>query len=432
MILVKKNDKICHLRHIWPIYYRTTSLFLKGNPICLTPSNIPSRMPRIPIHRDCRCLFLPAPTASVPTSTVSMSETSPLLNGWAKTRPSGGCIVKPAVPVSANGKVRSWNIQSYRKSMWSAFSNVWAMAVRWKPRRTSATWILAPCSGSWRTPVNVPTISTACNWKSWRIPSRRSRWMSCTAKPSKPNGTVCWWRFPKSCVNASVKKGQNVASYGSGRKKSFSARFDHWSPNPRYSVGIDGLGRCLFQRQGPTPDFDRRSFAISAGHSYGIWKNPPSPPQKRPRPVQGSPAQTAGKFAGGRCQETARRPGAFAESFEQGIVWQKENHREAYSRAGDWSNDQHLSCGTTQRHHPRSASPADPTNARRFSSGKDAAVFDLAVERFDQLDTRSLCIAGRNAGDGYRAGRRGVDGVEVYFVSGSCQRPSACRLGRTA
>ncbi len=67
-----------------------------------------------------------------------------------------------------------------------------------------------------------------------------------------------------------------------------------------------------------------------------------------------------------------------------------------------------------------------------FSSGRDAAIFDMAVAGLVQLDKSALLVAGRNACDGVGPDQRSMDCFEIYFVSGSCQRPSASGLGRAA
>ena len=44
MILAEKGYKNGHLGRIWPMYYRTTSCFLQGGPICPTENDARNRM----------------------------------------------------------------------------------------------------------------------------------------------------------------------------------------------------------------------------------------------------------------------------------------------------------------------------------------------------------------------------------------------------
>ncbi len=135
-------------------------------------------------------------------------------------------------------------------------------------------------------------------------------------------------------------------------------------------------------------------------------------------------------FAGRHCKETSRRQRPFVEGIEQSSVWQKETNRKAYSKAGHWSQDQYFSYGTTQRHNKRTTSSLDKTYSQRLSSGRDAAIFDMAVAGLVQLDKGALLVAGRNTCDGVVSDERSLDCFEIYFVSGSCQRPSTSGLGR--
>jgi len=79
----------------------------------------------------------------------------------------------------------------------------------------------------------------------------------------------------------------------------------------------------------------------------------------------------------------------------------------------------------------RAGSP-DKTYSQRLSSGRNAAVFDMAVAGLVQLDKSALFSAGRNTCDGVVSDRQGMDCFAVYFVSGSCQRASESGLGRAA
>ena len=259
------------------------------------------------------------------------------------------------------------------------------------------------------------------------------KWTNCTAKPSNPDRTKRRLsRCPKSCVSGSIKKGQNVASYGSGGKKPVPSRIDHWSKNPRNRFATDRLGGGVCQRQRPAIDSYRRPSAIPSGNPADIWRDQAWPSKKRQRSIQISPAQTTGRFAGRRRQETSRRKRAFAERIEQGVVWQKEGYRKTYTKTGDWSNDQYLSYGTTQRHDPRPAGSFDQTDACRFSFAGNAAILDMAVAGFVQLDKGSLFAHGPNPCDGPGFGRRGLECFEIYFVSSSCQRPCTSGLDRAA
>ena len=223
-----------------------------------------------------------------------------------------------------------------------------------------------------------------------------------------------------------------MASYGSGREKQVPARIYHRSKNTRNCSAIDRFGGSVFERQRPTADSCRRSSAVSTGYCSSIWRYKALPSQKRQRQAQASQTQTACGFAGGCGKETSRRQRSFVESIEQGVVWQKEGDRKAYSKPGHWPQDQYLSYGTTQRHDKRAASSPDKTYSRRLSSSRDVAIFDMAVAGFVQLDTGALLFAGRNACDGVVFDQRGLDCFEIYFVSGSCQRPCTSGLGRAA
>ncbi len=151
--------------------------------------------------------------------------------------------------------------------------------------------------------------------------------------------------------------------------------------------------------------------------------------KKGQRQTQESSSQTTFGFAGGCSKETSRPPGQFVEGIEQGVVWQKEGNRKAYSKAGHWSQDQYFSYGTTQRHNKRTTSSLDKTYSQRLSSGRCAATFDMAVAGLVQPDKGVLLVAERNACDGVGSGRGSMDCFEICFVSGSCQRPSVSGIG---
>jgi len=430
IILVKKNNKNGHLGHIWPMYYRKTCHFLHGGPICPSQNNTKNRMTvNQPI---CLCLSLPAPTANVQTLTTSMLATSRLPNGWEKTRPSDGYTAKPVAHASVNGKVHLCRTPSYPASMLYALSNVSATAAPLKRPQTSAKSIPAPCSGYWKGQVNVQPISTAYNLKISMSRSKRCRWMNCTAKPSKAKKTASWLMFPKNCVNALVKKGQNLASYGSGSKREISSRIYYWSKNTRNCLAIDCFGGCVFEGQRPSTDSYRRPFAISTGYLAGIWRDQTLPSQKWQRQIQVSPSQTACGFAGGRSKETSRQKRQFVEGIEQSIVWQKEGNHKTNSRPVYWSKDQHIPYGTAQWHDKGTAGSSYPTYPQRLSSGGNAAIFDMVVAGLVQLDKGALFVVGRNTCDGVWADQRSMDCFEVYFLSGSCQRLTTSRLGRAA
>ena len=315
MILVKENYKNNRLGRIWPICYRTTYQFLQKGPIC--PSKNTAKNYMAANQPICLWLSLPAPTATVQISTASMPAIFRLLNGWAKTKPSDGYTVKPAAAVSVNDKVHSCRTPSYPKSILYALSSVSATAAALKPQQTSVKLIPALCSDYWKSQVNEPPISTAYSLKISMSRSKRCRWMNCTAKPSEANIIPSWLMFPKNCVNALVKKGQNVASYGSGRKKQVSARIYYWSTHSRYGPAIDRFGSGVFQRQRPSAGSYRRSFAVSTGYPAGVWQYQTLPPQKRQRQTQVSQSQTACGFAGGRGKETSGQQRPFVEGIER-------------------------------------------------------------------------------------------------------------------
>src|SRR4030043_1492302 len=426
MILVKKNNKSEHLGHIWPMYYRTNSLFLQEGPIC--PANNKIKNTMIKNQSICPWLSSHAQTANVPTSTSSMQVIFPSPSGWEKIRLSGGYTAKPAEHVSVNARARSCNTLSCRKRMLFALSNVSAMAVLSKVPQIYVKATPAQYKDCRKRLANVLLTSTIYNSKILMNLLRLYRWMNCMAKPSRISAAIHWLMFPRSFANVSVKKGQNMASYGSGRKKQIPARIHHWSKNSRNSVATDSLGSCAFQRQRPAADTHRRSFAIPSGNPSDIWKYKALPSKKRQRQGQISKAQRTLGFAGGRSKETSRRKRSSGESVEDGVVWQKEGNRKAYTKAGCWSKDQYLSYGTTQRHNQRPASSIDKTYSCRFSSAADAAIFDMAVARLVQLDKGTLLFAGRDTCDGIGFGRRSLECFELYFVSGSCQRPCTSGL----
>ena len=223
-----------------------------------------------------------------------------------------------------------------------------------------------------------------------------------------------------------------MASYGFGRKEQISSRIYHRPTHSRNSLSIDRFCGCVLQRQRPSVDSDRRSFAIATGYLAGIWTHQTSSSQKRQRQTQVSSPQTACGFAGRRCKESSGQPRQFVEGIDQSVVWQKERNRKAYSRDGHWSEDQYLSYGTAQWHDKRPAGSSEPAYSQRLSSARDVAVLDMAVAGFVQLDKGALLAAGRNACDGVGSCKESVGCSGLCFVSGSCQRPSTLGLGRAA
>ena len=269
MILVKNSNKIGHIKGIWSICYRTSSQILHGGSIC--PNKNANQTSSVPNRPAYHCLSLPVPTATVPASTNSMQATFLSLNGWAKIKPFDGYTAKPVERVSVNDKAHLCRIQSCHRPMWYALSNVWAMAVLLKPQQISVKSIPEQYSVCWTDRVSVPRISIVYNLKTSMNLSKSSRWMNCTAKQSSPNTKPRRLKCQKSCVNALVKKGQNVASYGSGRKQQVSARIDHRPTHSPNSYAIDCFAGGIFQRQKPSADSDRRPFAVSTGYLAGIW-----------------------------------------------------------------------------------------------------------------------------------------------------------------
>ena len=427
MILVRKNSDIDIGRTFLPICYVGNYNRWQGGSPCLR-----NRRPRTAKPVNYPSCFSPAPILTALTSTASVPTTSACANTWAKTKPSVGYIVKPAVHASANDRVHLCRIPNYPRAMLYALSNVSATDVLLKPPPTSVKSTLEPYSVCWKNRANVALISTTCNWKISKSLSKLSRWMNCTVKQSNAKIKPKLSRSPGICVNASVKKGQNVASYGFGCKKQVSARIYHWSKDAGNRFATDCFGWAVCQRQRPTVDSCRRSLALSQGHLADIWRHQTLPPQKRQRQIQASSSQATCGFAGGCGKITSRQPGQFVESLEQSSVWQKVRNRKAYSKTGHWSEDQYFSYGTTQRYDKRSTGSSDKTYSQWFSSARVAAIFDMAVAGFVQLDQSTLLVAGGNPGDGIVSDGRGLDGIEVYSVSGSCQRPSTSRLDRAA
>jgi len=246
-MLVKDNNKIGQYGAFLPMYYRTNDCFRQGAPGCPDDNTqrTATNRPFFLYHS------LPAPTATVPISTALMPAISQWLNGWAKTNQFVGCTAKPAADASVSAKAHSCNTPSCPKRTWCALSNASAMAVLLKQRQTSVRWIPAPYSGCWKEQVNVPQISIVCSLKTLMSLSKRYRWMNYTAKQSKLNAGPLQLKFPESDANAVVKKGQDVASYGSGREKQVSSGIYHWSTHPSNGNAIDRLGGDLCQLKPP-------------------------------------------------------------------------------------------------------------------------------------------------------------------------------------
>jgi len=398
MILVKKNYKIGHLGHIWSIHYRTTSQFLQGGPIWPNKNNAKYRI----IGNPPSYLYLssPAPTVTAQTLINSMPATSLSPNGWAKIKPYDDCTAKPVALDSVNGKAHSCRIANCPRKMWYALSNVSATAALLKRRQTSVKWTLEPSSGCWKKQASVPTISTVCSLRISTSLSKWYRWMNCTVKQSKAEIKPNLLRSLKSCVNTSVKKGQNMASYGSGRKKQVPSRIDCRATNTANSFAIDRFCGHIFQGQRPSTDSYRRPSSVPTGNFADIRTGQASPPQKRQRQNKVSTTEATTEFAGGRCKEDSGHQRQFVEGIDQGVVWQKETNRKVYSKARHRPEDQYISHRKTQWHYKRPAGSSCSAYSQRFSSARDVAVFDMAVAGFVQLDKGSLLSAGRDACDG--------------------------------
>ena len=300
-MLVKDNNKIGQYGAFLPMYYRTNDCFRQGAPGCPDDNTqrTATNRPFFLYHS------LPAPTATVPISTALMPAISQWLNGWAKTNQFVGCTAKPAADASVSAKAHSCNTPSCPKRTWCALSNASAMAVLLKQRQTSVRWIPAPYSGCWKEQVNVPQISIVCSLKTLMSLSKRYRWMNYTAKQSKLNAGPLQLKFPESDANAVVKKGQDVASYGSGREKQVSSGIYHWSTHPSNGNAIDRLGGDLCQGQAPSVDLDRRSSAVPTSYPSGLRADQTPPSQTRQRQTQASSSQAACGVAGRRCEENS-------------------------------------------------------------------------------------------------------------------------------
>jgi len=420
MILAKDNNEFGQLGAFLPICYQTNDFFRQAAPICPDDTTLwmATNWPAF------LCQSLRARTATAPISIALMPAISRWLNGWERTKPSDGCTAKPVAHASANGKVHSCKAPNCRQQMLYALSNVSPTAVLLRRPQTYVKSILALSSDCWKRPASVQPISIAYNWKIWTNPSKRSRWMNYTAKQSDPNARRKLSRFQRGFVNASVKKGQDMASYGFGCKKQISPRIYRWPTYPSDRCAIDRFCGDMFQGQRPSADTYRRSLALPAGNPAGIRRYQTPSPQERQGQIQVSPSQTAFGFAGGCGKETSRQQRQPVEGLGQSVVWQKEGYPRTYSQAGHWLQDQHLSCGTAQRHDKRTAGPPDTTYSCRLPFEADAAIFYMALARFVQLDKGTLLVVGRNTCNGVGADRRGLECIEICFVSGSRQRPS--------
>jgi hypothetical protein len=70
--------------------------------------------------------------------------------------------------------------------------------------------------------------------------------------------------------------------------------------------------------------------------------------------------------------------------------------------------------------------------ARNSPRLENPAIIVVAVAGFVQLDEGTLHTVERDTCDGDVPDQPSMDGVEVYFVSGSCRGPSTSGLGRAA
>jgi len=116
-------------------------------------------------------------------------------------------------------------------------------------------------------------ISTVYNWTDWKVRPRRSSWMSYTAgwPNSQKKGQI-----PKGRDQGVCSAGSHVGSYRLGGSEPLCHRFACRAPHFGNCLPVGCFGsRLLWDRIASVAD--RRSFALSSGHSASLWPNEASP-----------------------------------------------------------------------------------------------------------------------------------------------------------
>jgi len=423
MILAYRNADFEGPKGFLPKNYQSDNPFWQGDP--LWPDTIYHQKPG-QSQKNFHCHSSPVQTQTAPTSTNLTPATFPLQNVWVKIKPSVGYTAGPVAGVSANEKARLWQGQNYNRKLSFALSNASDTAVPSRLPQTSARLTPERLRDCWKRPANERRISIDYSWKNSNNRLKQSSWMNYTAE--LPKGQK---RGKTQKAKASSKR-PCVGSYGAGSSKSFCDRFASWPPQLGNCLSIDHIGSCVLYEEIAFASY-RRAFAVSCGYSASLWPDKASPQtQERSWPETQAIPQTTAELAGWCGQEDSKFQRQTAGSYYLCSFWPTQRYRASYSAIEDWQADKYFSSGEAQRYIERSADKIGQTDPEWFPTELCVAMVVVALAGFVQLGACSWLSEWADAGDVRRSCTKCVDGIEIYSLPCSCQRPDAPSLGRAA
>ena len=375
---------------------------------------------------------LPVPIQSVLHSINSEKIICRFVSAWARIRAFVDCTVTSATDASVNGKAHLCNIVNYPNPPWSGSSNVWDMAVPWRPRQISVKSTYARSNVYSSKRANGPKTSTTCSWKSCSSRYPPSRWMNCMvvsamARKKKGRWGVC------EAFYATSQNGTHLDSYGFGSKEPLSDR-------PARGPSDLGFGHCfgyvgghvLYKGSDPFV-VGRRSPALSQCNSPSFWLDPAwtsSPPLG---PQKASQTQSSSRIAGRDRQKSTGCEGQLGEGHSQSASWPCCRDRAFDPQAWNWHAYQHLAYGTSQWDHSYATTGTNGSSQPQCVSRETfVGVCSVALARSLQLASRSWFFAWQDARDGLGLGHRGLDRASLCISPCPCQRSPAARVGRDA
>jgi len=424
MILAKNKGVFEQERAILPMSYAVQDSFWQGGRLWL--SSIPVGMTASRHILNIHCHSLPVPIQHAPTLTNSMPATCPSPSGWARTRPSAGCTVKPAADASANAKARSWQAPNCPKQRWCASSNVCPTAVPSRRPPTFAKWMPAPLIACLKWQADAPRTSTISSLKNSSNPSKPLNSMnSILAYPASKK------RGERKCSLAS-RNGSDVDSRGSGIGKPVCDRPAGGSSHPGNGRTACRVGGVVLQRGSPAYP-DGRAFALSESHFAGIRPYKVSATKARPGTKVQARTQAAAGVACGGGTETAGRQRQPAQGQHPCFVWQAQRYPQKNQEIAHRQDCQHLAHRTAQRDYALpTAGQTCQTKPQRLAANRATAMVDVAVAGRLQLDARAWLAGWPMPRDGARTGTACVVDARLCAISYTRLRSPATRVEKPA
>ena len=435
MILAYDNIDFEAIKAFLPMSYlvnppdirRTSNSFEQGG--LIWPKKIQtSRNPDKTGFQNSPYLSSPALIQSVQTLIDSTPAICLSRSEWAKVKPSADYTARPAEPVSASVKALLWRTQSFLRRWSFASLNALATAAQLKLPPTSAKLTSERLSDTYRKAANEQMTSIDCNWNGLsksKVSSKLSSWMNYTAglPKSQKRGQRIYW--------GASWNGSDVGSYRPGGSKPLCSGFAGWASHSGNRLRIARYRGYLLLEKAAFA-VDRRAFALSGGYFAGFWANQASAKKEWSWSQKKARSQATAFSFGRRSQEDSECQRQAAGCLYLCPVWAPEGYKTSDSAIGYRQDYKYFPFGTSQWDLARSADSSCQADSQWLSDELLFAMGIVAVERYVQLDACTWLPQESYASDGFGVGREGLVGFGIHSLPGSCQRPPATVLVRTA